>query len=312
MNPGKSKQPQRILPTTHAVNRERIIHMAVLYVIWGSTFLATRLAVRGGFPPFLMGAGRVLIAGLALLLWATYQKQKISISLRDFAILSLSGVLLWVTGNGLVLWAEQYVASGYAALLFGSLPIWVALIDVIVGKKKPNVWLILSLMVGFAGLTVLSVPELTGASKIRGVTVILLLIAPISWAVGTIIQRGNSVTLSSLVSSGYQQIFGGVGFLIAALLFHEQFITSPTETAWFAWAYLVIFGSLLAYTSFVQALRLLPTNIVMTYAYVNPVVAVFLGWLVLSEKVTPWTIAGMVCIVVSVIGVLRNNKSKGV
>lgn len=281
--------------------------MTVLYVIWGSTFLAIRLAVRGGFPPFLMGAGRVLVAGLALILWATYRKQKISISLRDFTILSVSGILLWVTGNGLVLWAEQYVASGYAALLFGSLPIWVALIDVIVGKKRPNVWLILSLIVGFAGLTVLSVPELTGASTIRGVTVLLLLIAPISWAVGTIIQRRNSVTLSSLVSSGYQQIFGGVGFLIAALLSHEQFLTSPAETAWFAWAYLVVFGSLVAYTSFVQALRLLPTNIVMTYAYVNPVVAVFLGWIVLSEKITSWTIIGMVCIVISVIGVLRNN-----
>jgi drug/metabolite transporter (DMT)-like permease len=176
-----------------------------------------------------------------------------------------------------------------------------------VSKKKLSIGLILSLAIGFAGLAVLSVPELTGASKIQGLAVILLLIAPISWAVGTIIQRRHYVAVSSIVSSGYQQIFGGIGFLIAALIFHEQFLISPKETAWLAWGYLVVFGSLLAYTSFVQALRLLPSNIVMTYAYVNPVIAVFLGWFFLKEKITPWTVAGMICIVLSVVGVLRNS-----
>lgn len=139
--------------------------------------------------------------------------------------------------------------------------------------------------------------------------IIGLLLAGFSWGLGTIIQSRRPVDVDPTVSSGYQQIFGGIGFVIIALLSKEP-LPTPIPQAWLAWAYLVIFGSLFAFTSYVRAVQMLPTSIVMTYPYVNPVIAVFLGWLILTEPITLWTIAGAALALLGVAGVFDDRKQR--
>jgi len=126
----------------------------------------------------------------------------------------------------------------------------------------------------------------------------------LSWGTGSVLQSRYQVNLSTAVSAGYQQIIGGLCLLFIAMLMNEP-MPQPVMEAWFAWGYLLLFGSILAFTSFVNALRLLPTKIVMTYPYVNPVIAVFLGWLILEEAVSMWTLAGAILILLGVAGVFR-------
>lgn len=289
------------------INAEAVFHMLVLYIIWGGTFIAIRIAVSGGFPPFLLGSMRVLVAGLVLLAWAKYKGYNLKPSRQELYVFAITGTLLWVGGNGLVVWAEKYVTSGYAALIFGSLPIWTSVIASFVNRTKPSLVLSLSLMISFLGIGFLNAPDLLSSNVSSFLPTLALLIAPFSWALGTVIYRQKPSKLDSLVNSGYQQVFGGIGFAIISILVGEP-ITIPTNEALIAWGYLVIFGSILAYTSFVRALNLLPTNIVMTYAYINPVVAVFWGWLLLCEIITFWTLLGMACILIGVAGVFQDQR----
>jgi drug/metabolite transporter (DMT)-like permease len=173
----------------------------------------------------------------------------------------------------------------------------------------PSTLLSLSLVVGFAGIGLLAAPNLTTGVRADLLSTIALLIAPICWAVGSVFQARRPVKLSPRVSSGYQMLAGGAGFLGLTLLMREPFPT-PNREAWLAWGYLIVFGSLLAYTSFVTVLGLLPMNIVMTYAYVNPVIAVILGYLILQEEITAWTIGGSIFVMLGVAGVFRDRYGK--
>ncbi|CCO07249.1 DMT family transporter [Desulforamulus hydrothermalis] len=287
------------------------LHLLIVYIVWGSTYLAIRVAVgqEGGFPPFTMGALRLLPAGCLLLLGSFLFRQALKLSWQELKILAVSGVFLWLGGNGLVMWAEQYADSGYAALLVGTTPMWVALAEAVLDRKAPAKLLVLSLLSGFAGIVVLSLPVLRHASQANILSITALLLAPLSWGMGSLLQRRNPVSLSPVVSSGYQQIFGGLGFAMLALLLGEP-MPNPSAEAWWAFVYLVVFGSLLAFTSYIMALRLLPTGIVMTYAYVNPVVAVFLGWLILHEPISLWTIGGTTLVLLGVAGTFRNQNVK--
>ncbi len=282
-------------------------HLLVVYFVWGSTYLAIRLAVRdgAGFPPFYLGAMRVLAAGPLLLLWARMKSERIRPRPDEALVLFVSGILLWIGGNGAVMWAEQRADSGYAALLIGSLPIWVVVIEAIVDRRLPSRMLGFSLLVGFAGLGVLTVPVMAHGTRADLLSVVALLFAPISWGVGAVLLQRRPVALSPRASSGWQQLFGGAGFLLMAVIAGEP-LPTPTPEAWAAWAYLVVFGSILAFTSFIYALRLLPASISMTYAYVNPVIAILLGWLILSEAITVWTVAGTVLIMLGVMGAFRS------
>ncbi len=286
-----------------------LFHLFVIYVIWGSTYLAIRVAVRegAGFPPFSMGATRLLFAGSLLLLGAALTLQKLKLSKYELTVLALSGTLLWVCGNGLVNWAEQRTDSGYAALLVATTPIWVAVFEALLNRKMPSNLLVVALLTGFAGIGLLTAPVLKNATQADLLSVLALIIAPVSWGVGMLYQRRRPVALNPFVSSGYQQIFGGLGFAIMSILLREPMPT-PSVEAWWAWGYLVVFGSIFAFTSFLMAIKLLPTSIVTTYAYVNPVIAVFLGWLILYESIGVWTITGMLLVLLGVAGVFRNQK----
>jgi drug/metabolite transporter (DMT)-like permease len=281
-------------------------HLSVVYLVWGSTYLAIRVAVRegSGFPPLTMAGLRVLAGGMLLLVWSASSRRRVRLSRQEMAVLATSGLLLWLGGNGLVTWAEQRAHSGYAALLIAATPIWVALIESVLDWKIPSRLLIGSLLVGFAGIVLLSVPVLASGASADLWSLIALLLAGLSWGSGTILQSRKPVVLAARVSSGYQQVFAGLGFVLVALLIREP-RPDPVPEAWMAWGYLVVFGSVFAFTSFVQAVRLLPISVAMTYAYINPVIAMLLGWLILREPITIWTLAGAALVLLGVAGIFR-------
>lgn len=292
--------------TDKPLNLTGLLNLFVVYIVWGSTYLAIRVAVRegSGFTPFMMGALRVTIGGFLLLAWSVLRQKRIKPDREEFIILLFSGLLLWLGGNGLVNWAEQRADSGLAALIIAATPIWVAMVTALVDKELPTLRMVAALLVGFAGMTVLSIPTLTSGVRSDFWSIVALLGAGLSWGTGSVLQSRKPVKLDVVVSAGYQQFFGGIGLLVLALLLKEP-IPNPVREAWLAWGYLVVFGSLFAFTAFVRALQLLPTKIVMTYAYINPVIAVFLGWLILRETVSLWTYGGAALVLLGVAGVFR-------
>jgi len=283
-----------------------LIHLFIVYIVWGSTYLAIRIGIRSGagFEPFWFGGMRVFTAGIILLGWGLIRGKNLRLSKKDLLILAGSGFLLWIGGNGLVVWAEQQVNSGIAALVVATVPIWVAFLDSIMDSQVPTLKVILSLIIGFLGIFILSLPVLTSGIRADFLSILALLLASLSWASGLVLQTRHPVALSRGVSSGYQQLFGGIFFALIALTVREP-LPTPTTQAWLAWGYLVVFGSVIAFTSFVTALQILPTRLVTTYSYVNPVIAVLLGWLILGEPITYWTIAGGVLVLIGVTGIYR-------
>jgi len=289
------------------LDRSGLAHLSVVYLVWGSTYLAIRVAVRegAGFPPFTMAMMRVFLASAILLGWARLRGERIRLSRGELAIIAGTGVMLWVGGNGLVNWAEMRVSSGLAALLVAAMPIWGECIASAVDRSFPGWRMIGSILLGFLGVGVLSWPVLSQGTTADILSVAALLFAPLSWAAGSIWLQRRRLDLSNRSLSGWQQLMGGAGLFVFALLRREP-LPTPTHEAWMAWGYLVLFGSVISFTSYMTTLRLLPYRIVMTYAYVNPVIAVFLGWLILGEAVTAWTITGAVLVVAGVMGIFNN------
>jgi drug/metabolite transporter (DMT)-like permease len=283
-----------------------LLSLFVTYVVWGSTYLAIRVAVRegAGWGPFWLGASRVLAAAAALFFFNALRGVRLRPTRGELGILVATGILLWVGGNGAVNWAEQRIDSGLAALIIGTMPIWVALMESLIDRRRPSFLLSASLVVGFAGLVVLTYPMLEDGVRSDLMGIVAVVFAAVSWGFGSIVVNRRPLKFDPIVISGWQQLAGGVGFTVIALIVREP-APQPTSEAWAAWIYLVVFGSLLAYTCFVYALKLLPTTVVMTYAYVNPVIAVLLGWIILSEPITAYTLVGMVLIVTGVYGVFR-------
>jgi drug/metabolite transporter (DMT)-like permease len=289
-------------------NTAGFFHLMVVYIVWGSTYLAIRIAVRegAGFTPFMMAGSRAIIAGLILLVWAILSNQPLRISFKAFVPLALSALLLWLGGNGLVTWGSQYAESALTALIIASVPVWSAGIEAGVDRRMPSLRLVGALLVGSAGIAVLSFPALRSGGRSDLLALLAIVIAALTWSAGTVLQTRKRPPLTPVVASAYSMFVGGAGFGILAILNKEP-LPSPTPAAWLAWGYLVIFGSVVAFTSYSQALRLLPTQIVTTYSYINPIIAVFLGWLILREEITLWTVGGAVLVLLGVTGVFREN-----
>jgi len=265
------------------------------------------VAVRegAGWGPFWLGAMRVVAAAAVLFAINALRSARLRPTRGELKVLVATGLLLWVGGNGAVNWAEQRIDSGLAALIVGTMPIWVALMESRIDHRRPTLLLTASLVVGFLGLVVLTSPMLKDGVRSDVLGVFAVIFAAISWGLGSIVVNRRRLDLDPMVISGWQQLAGGIGFAVIAVLVAEPAPT-PTPQAWAAWAYLVVFGSLIAFTCFVSALNLLPTTVVMTYAYVNPVIAVLLGWIILSEPITLFTLVGMALIVTGVYGVFRD------
>jgi drug/metabolite transporter (DMT)-like permease len=295
-----SSQPERL-------NRAGLFHLLIIYFVWGSTYLAIRVGVRSGagFTPFVFGATRVLTAGLILLAVAGIFRYRLRLTKKELLVLAGSGLLLWVCGNGLVMAGEIHADSGLAALIISATPIWAMLLESLIDRKRPSLILVGSLLVGTLGIVVLSMPLIVSGIRADALSVLFFILGSLFWAGGTVLQARLRLQLDATVLSGYQMFFAGVGFAAAALLLKEPF-PNPIPQAWLAWSYLVVFGSLIAFTSYIKVIRLLPTRVVMTYSYVNPIIAIILGWLILGEKITLWTIAGAALILVGVAGVFRS------
>lgn len=291
------------------MNARGLGHLFIVYTVWGSTYLAIRIAVRdgAGFPAFTMAGSRVLIASLILLGWAALARRPLKPTRQDLWLFAASGLLLWLGGNGLVTWAEKRAESGYTALIVGSLPLWTTIVDSVIDRRAPTWRLIGALVIGFSGVAVLSFPVMREGDSGDVIATLMLLAAVTSWGLGSVLQKRRPISLSGEASSAYQLLFGSVALLAAALLTGEPKPT-PTPAAIGAWVYLILFGSVIAFTSFVKALQTLPTHVVMTYAYVNPVIAVILGWLILREPITPWTVAGSVLVILGVAGVFHERR----
>ncbi len=285
------------------LSKKGLFHLFIVYTVWSTTYLGMRVGVdpANGFPPFLFGALRLGAAALILFALARLQHFTIKPTRQELVSLALVGNLLWMGGNGLVLWALQFADSGFASLIVASAPIWATMIELVLYKKKPSTVLLIALFVGFIGVAALSAPSL-GKGSAQAFAVVALLVAAVSWALGSVIQTRRPVNLPPQVMSAYHQLFASVGFLLCSQLLGEP-SPQPNLSAWLAWLYLVSFGSVFAFTSYIYSLKLLPINIAMTYAYVNPVLALFLGWLLLNEPIGIWTILGAALVLVSVFGI---------
>ena len=288
------------------INWNGFLHLIVIYLVWGSTYLAIRVGVRegSGFPPFFFGGFRVIAAGIFLLLIGLLRKKQLLITKQEARQLAFSGLLLWVGGTGILTWSEQRVSSGIAAFMIAMTPIWAAMITSVLDRELPTLRMVFALLLGFSGIAFLSAPILRSGVQADVWSILGLILAGLSWSMGAVLQSRKLSHLSTVTSSGYQQLIGGVGLLTLALIVREP-LPQPTSESWLAWGYLWLFGSILAFTSFTTALRLLPLKIVMTYPYVNPVIAVFLGWLILDESLNLWTFLGASLILLGVAGIFR-------
>ncbi|MGE5379446.1 MAG: DMT family transporter [Methylocystaceae bacterium] len=286
-----------------------LISLGIVYIIWSTTYLAIRITVApgNGFPPFAMGATRLFAAFILLLIIARLNGQRLKLSGRELTVAAITGILLWLGGNGLVNWAEQSANSGFAALMVSSSPIWVTLINALLSRRYPSPLLIGSLLFGFGGVAVLMAPAILTGSQLKAAATVALLGSALLWSIGSVYQTRSNTNTPVLVLSAYQHLFGALGMLIVTLVLREP-VPHPSGTAWLAWSYLVLFGSILGYTSFIRALKLLPINIAMTYSYVNPVLALLLGWWLLHENVSIFTLIGAIMVVIGVFGVFYTRK----
>jgi drug/metabolite transporter (DMT)-like permease len=263
------------------------IALLALYIVWGSTYLAIRFSVET-IPPFLHASIRFLVSGAILFIWrraagdATPTKS-------NWKAAAIVGTFLLLGGNGLVSLAEKTVPSGIAALVIATSPFWLTLFEAFrAGGNKPNWLSILGLVVGFSGVFLLIGPaEITGSEqKIDTFGAIILLIAPILWSSGSIYARGADMPKSTLLSTGMQMLAGSVALFIVSVLTGELNGFSFADVSirsWWGLLYLITFGSLVGFVAYGWLLHNAPISLVSTYAYVNPVVAVFLGWLLADE-----------------------------
>lgn len=289
-------------------NRSRLAIWSALiavYIVWGSTYLAILFVVETT-PPFIAAGMRFLIAGAVLYVFRRLRGDPApqKIEWRSAAIV---GLFLIVGGNGCLMWAEQRVASGVAALIIAAVPLWIAIIDTIrPGGQRPGRWAILGVLMGFAGIIVLIRPAqligIEGQVDLLGAGVLLL--ASLSWAIGSLYNRGAKLPASPLLGTGMQMLVGSAGLFILATLSGEWSqldISAISMQSWLGFIYLVVFGSWVGFVSYIWLLRIAPTMLVSTYAYVNPVVAIFLGSLLAGEALTPRVLLASITIIGSVV-----------
>lgn len=275
--------------------------LAAVCVIWGTTYLALRIAVLH-FPPFLFTAIRQTTAGLLLLgFMLTIGKAKLPG--RDMLVRqAIGGFFMLSLGNGLVAWAEMHIPSGVAAIICSLMPVMVILINVMIDRdERPTVPIIMGLAIGLIGIIMIFGEHMEDFSRTQySIGILLTFAAVISWAGGSIWIKKKNLESNPFVNAGLQMFFGGLWLLPLSLLFDD--LTNVSWSAEAAWSmlYLIIFGSIVAYASYSYALRKLPMTIVSLYAYVNPLVAVLLGWLVLDEKLNTKIIVAFVLTVAGI------------
>ncbi|PZG37985.1 EamA family transporter [Spongiactinospora gelatinilytica] len=284
-----------------AVRRKSLLiwgALAIVYVVWGSTYLGIAVMIET-IPPLLGAALRFLAAGLLLGAFLLVRKQgAFRMSARQFGGAALVGVLLLTGGNGMVSVAEQYISSGLAALLVASVPLWLVIFRVLV-RDRPNLMTFAGVLVGFAGVAALSLTGGTGGSSTQGVVIIL--VASLSWSIGSFLAARMPMPPNPFAASTVEMLVGGLVLTVGGLISGERLqLAEISSRSWAGLAYMVLVGSLIGFTSYAWLLGNAPISLVSTYAYVNPVVAVLLGAIVLGESVTTQVVLGGLVIVAGV------------
>jgi drug/metabolite transporter (DMT)-like permease len=276
--------------------------LAGVYVLWGSTYLGIRLTLDT-MPPLLMGATRFLIAG-GLLFALTFRRgawQQDRLGQRQWLGAFLVGAALLFLGNGGVILAERTIPSGVVALVVATVPLWMALIDWVGFGQRLRPLAILGLALGFGGVALLLGSP--GGGRIDPLGAVIAVLAPVFWALGSVYSRRLSLPSRPLVATAMQMLCAGALYLVAGVAAGELgrvHLSQVSGTSALALVYLIIFGSLVGYNAYSWLLRVAPLSLVSTYAYVNPIVAVTLGWLILAEPVTIRTMAAGAIIVTAV------------
>ncbi|TMI22732.1 drug/metabolite exporter YedA [Candidatus Bathyarchaeota archaeon] len=283
-----------------------------IYTIWGSTYLAIRFAIET-FPPFLMAAIRFLIAGGVLYAWMRLRGAPRPTRANWKAATIIGGFLL-LGGNGGVTNAEQVIPSGLAAVLITTVPIWMALAELLRRDRiVPTLHVVLGLILGFGGVVLLvGGGDIAGSSGLNPLWAGVLILASLSWAIGSVYSRKASLPTAPLLGSGMEMLAGGVLLLVASLVSREWIGFQPSNISLLSlvsFLYLIIFGSLVGFSSYVWLLTKTTTARVSTYAYVNPVVAVLLGYFLAGEQLTIRTLLASSVIVIAVV-VITTYKSR--
>jgi drug/metabolite transporter (DMT)-like permease len=277
--------------------------LLAVYLIWGSTYLAIRFAIET-LPPFLFASLRFLIAGSALFFWRRARGERAAaLEWRSAAIV---GLFLLVGGNGSVVWAEQRVPSGLTTVLIATVPLWMVLIDWLrPGGRFPRLLPLAGLLVGFLGIDLLVGREgLGGGGPVDPLGALVIVSGAFMWAAGSLYGRGARLPLSPLLGTGIEMLASGAGLLLLARLagdWGRLNLSHISPKSLSAVAYLVVFGSWVAFSAYVWLLRAAPTPLVSTYAYVNPVVAILLGSALAGEPLTPRTVLAAAIILSSVV-----------
>lgn len=281
-----------------------LLAFLAVYVLWGSTYLAIRFAIDT-LPPFIMAGTRFVVAGVILYAWARWQGATKPTWIHWRSTLIIGGLLL-MTGNGGVVWAEQVVPSGLTALLVAAVPLWMALLDwTWHGGGRPSGRLALGLLFGFAGVAILVGPEQwAGGGHVNRMGALVLMVASFSWATGSLYSRKAPLPASSLLATAMEMLAGGGLLLVLGGLTGQGakvHLSAVSLRSALSLAYLIVFGSLIGFSAYIWLLKVTSSARVSTYAYVNPVVAVFLGWAVGGEAVNPRTLLAAAVIVAAVV-----------
>jgi drug/metabolite transporter (DMT)-like permease len=289
-----------------------LLAFAIIYFVWGSTYLAIRVGVRE-VPPFLLAAMRFLIAGLVLYGWMMAKGER-SLSGRQWASVSLLAILFFVLDYGLLFWAEQRVPSGIAAVMMATIPVFMALLEIIfLRTQKVTVRLVLALLIGIGGVAVLMSHSLNlGGAPIDTAGTVALIVASISWSVSSALTRKLPLPPSKVMSSGAQMLVGGVFLALTAAALGEFRNFHPwtvSREAWLSLLYLIVAGSIIGFTAYLWLIDHESPTKVGTYAYVNPVVAVVVGYFLGGEALGPRTILGTVFVLISVV-VITSTRGK--
>ena len=289
-------------------NRNPYLALLALCFLWGTTYLAIRIGVKS-FPPFLFSGIRYMISGLAILLWFYFKKEVVWPTLQELKRIIVTGLFIFVGGNLFLVLAEQSVTSGMAALVNSSFPIWIVLITRIWNpEERISNLSIIGILVGFVGQWLIFYEQLfllSNGAYFLGF--VLLFIGLINGALGSVYMKKFPVKINSVLNAGLQMMICGSITTIIGLLIGEGKKISFDPTGWYALFYLVVAGSILGYSLFVYAMDRLPATIVSVYAYINPIVAIWLGLVILNEPISTKT---LIAIGITLIGVFIVNKGR--
>ena len=281
-----------------------LLAFSIIYFVWGSTFLAIRVGVRE-VPPLILAAIRFSIAGLALYAWISARGEA-QPTAREWRSASLLGLIIFVFDYGLLFWSEQRVPSGVAAVMLATIPVFMALSEIIILRtQRLTIRLVVALLIGIFGVAILMAHSLNlGGAPVDKLGALALIFASISWSIASILSRKIPLPQSKLMSSAAQMLTGGILLtILAAALgdFHNFHPAAVSRAVWFSLLYLIVAGSIIGFTAYVWLLHHESPTKVGTYAYVNPIVAVLVGYFLGGEELTTRTILGSLCILVSVV-----------